>query len=149
MTLGHLYAGELKLATLEEPWSRDPDGPGGQRREGNLRESCVPDGAYVLKPHVSAHYPAGVWALVNPALGVYHQQKPNRQKWGRIAVLIHTGNDVNDTEGCVLIGMRHSIDTGQRVVLESRTALARLKVLLGPDASHDLYIRPTAGTSET
>jgi hypothetical protein len=150
VTLGWLYAGELKLATLEEGWAKDPDGPGGQRREGNLRESCVPDGSYIVKPHVSQKYPAGVYSIANPTIGVYSPgTRPAGQAYGRDAILIHTGNDTGDIEGCVLVGMRHSRDGTSHVIHESRTALARLKELLGDTASHELYIRPTGGTWET
>ena len=148
VTLGWLRAGRLELATLEEPWRKDPDGPGGQRREGSLRESCIPDGSYIVKPHFSDHYPAGVWALVNPVLGVYAPgTRPSGQTWGRDAVLIHSGNNLDHTEGCVLVGMRHAFD-GQHVVHESRAALGLLRELLGGTEQHSLYIRPTTGTAE-
>lgn len=151
VTLGFLFVGGLKLATLEEGWKADPDGPGGQRRELNLRESCIPDGTYDLRPHVSAHYPAGVWSLTNIALGVWAPgTRPAGQKWGRDAVLIHSGNHVDHTEGCILIGRRHTLDSalGRHVVLESRNALEDLRALLGGRDSHTLRIRPTAGTNE-
>lgn len=148
VTLGSLYASSLKLATLEEPWQRDPDGPGGQRREGNLRESCIPDGTYILKPHFSARYPDGVWAIVNPMLGVYAPgTRPAGQTWGRDAVLIHSGNNLDHTEGCVLVGMRHAFD-GQHLVHESRTAIGRLRELLGGTDQHSIHIRPSSGTAE-
>lgn len=148
VTLGWLFMGELKLATLEEPWSRDPDGPGGQRREAGKPESCIPDGSYIVRPHTSQHYPNGVFSLSNPILGVYAPgTRPNAQTYGRNAILIHSGNTTEDTLGCVLIGTTHAIDEGRRVVHGSRAALGMLKALLG-DRTHDLHIRPTAGTSE-
>jgi len=147
VTLGTLFVGGLKLATLEEGWKADPDGPGGQRREAPLVESCVPDGTYVLRPHVSQKYPQGVYALVNQALGVWYQDRPLGQRWGRQAILIHTGNHTDHIEGCILVGMRHAFIDGRWNVLESRVAFGALKDLLGSDM-HSIHIRPTAGTTE-
>lgn len=147
VTLGTLYAGSLILATLEEPWIANPFGPGGQRRQPGKHESCVPDGAYELFPHNSAKHP-NCWALHSPRLGVWQALPPPGLPYGRSAILIHTGNTVADTEGCILVGMRHGrgVD-GQPMVLESRVALERLRTALG-NLSHTLQLRPTAGTSE-
>lgn len=143
-TLGTLLIGSLALPTLEEPWRPDPDGPGGQQGV-----SCVPDGAYKLYPHQGSKF-RDVFGLRNAALGVYRQPAdiPAGQKYGRSAVLIHAGNSVDDIEGCVLVGMRHSILDGRHVVLESRKALERLKSLVSFAGDHDLFIRPTKGTLE-
>lgn len=149
VTLGTLYAAHLKMPTLEEPWSPDPDGPGGQRRQPGKPESCVPDGQYVLRPHVSARYPEGVWALVNSELGVYYQPGdiPEGQLWGRSAILIHAANRTSDILGCVAVGMRYQILDNEHVVLESRAAIEQLRGVLGRE-THSLTIRPTAGTTE-
>lgn len=148
VTLGRLYAGDLVLATLEEPWIPDPDGPGGQRREGTLRESCVPDGEYILHPHTGTKF-RNVWCLENPALGVYRfpDDIPPGQRWGRSAILIHSGNTVDDILGCILVGRRHGRLDGKDAVLDSRAALEELRAVLGP-GRHHLTIRPIAGTSE-
>lgn len=151
VTLGFLFIESHRWATLEEGWRRDPDGPGGQRREGKLVESCVPDGSYILRPHFSAKYPQGVWALVNPTIGIYAPgTRPAGQTWGRDAVLIHSGNSVEDIEGCILIGRSH-VWSGKRWEIQagtSRPALDEMRALLGSKEVHQLYIRPTAGTSE-
>lgn len=147
-TLGFLYANPLRLATLEEPWTPDPDGPGGQRRERGLRESCVPDGIYTLKPHNTERFP-NVWALVNPTLGVWYQPNeiPPDQPWGRSTILIHAGNTTLDILGCLLVGMRHGSLGSTPAVLDSRKALDQLREVLGT-APHTLTIRPTGGTQE-
>lgn len=149
VTLGWLFFGPFKFATLEEGWKADPDGPGGQRREGTLRESCIPDGLYDLRPHITPHYPAGVWHLVNPNLGVYAPGgRPPGQKWGRDAILIHSGNSTKDVEGCILVGKRHGIGDNTHLVLESRNALEQLRDFLGTKDAHTIRIRPSAGTNE-
>lgn len=147
-TIGTLHAGTLRLATLEEPWIRDPDGVGGQRRDGTLPGSCVPDGPYSLVPHDGAKF-RDVWALVNSRLGVYRTpaQVPKDQKFGRSAILIHTGNSLADIEGCIAVGQRYGIEGNRLWLYDSRKAIQQLRDLLG-GATHLLTIRPTAGTSE-
>lgn len=147
VTLGHLYVGPLTLATLEEPWLLDPDGPGGQGRTATLRESCVPDGTYNLLPH-SGPRVKDVWALSNPALGVWPDSVPQDLTYGRASILIHSGNTTADIEGCILVGRRHGHFNGTDAVLESRSALDALRAALGVGSHHQLQIRPTAGTSE-
>lgn len=149
VTLGRLLVGDIDFCTLEEGWRPDPDGPGGQRREGALVESCIPDGIYQLRPHITERYPEGVWHLVNPNLGVYAPgTRPAGQKWGRDAVLIHNGNTTKDIEGCILVGSRHGQLNGMPAVLDSIPALKRLRELLGTKYSHTIQIRPSAGTNE-
>ncbi len=146
-TLGYLSVDGLDLCTLEEPWSPDPDGPGGQRREGNLRESCVPDGRYELIPH-DGPSKKDVWALRNVALGIYYPEIPAGQKWGRNAILIHAGNSTDDILGCIAIGMRHGYQGQRPFVYESQQALNMLRAKLQRNR-HELWIRATAGTSES
>jgi hypothetical protein len=149
VTLGWLFIDRMRFATLEEGWRPDPHGPGGQRREGALIESCIPDGTYQVKPHVSAKYPAGVWSLSNPIEGVYSPAtRPAGQNWGRDAILIHAGNTIEHIEGCILVGRRHAMDGEYHCVLESRNALKDLRDLLGNKVTHTIHIRPTAGTQE-
>lgn len=147
-TLGHLFIGSRTFATLEEPWRVDPDGPGGQRREGHLPESCVPDGIYTLRPHSGTKW-KNVWALHNPSLGVFYHEKMPDTDWGRDSILIgHPGNTVKDIEGCILTGVRHGKLDGLDAVFETRKVMEALRDILGSTENHVLTIRATAGTSE-
>lgn len=149
-TLGWLQVNTsaLTLATLSEPWIPDPfDGKGGQRRGAGIPESCVPDGAYNLVPHDTEKHP-NVWALVNPTLDVFHLPGDiPAGRSARSAILIHQGNTVTDTEGCILVGMRFGMMGGSHAVLESRKALDMLRAALGASV-HQLDIRPTLGTKQ-
>lgn len=147
-TLGWLTFGDLRLATIEEPWIPNPLGIGGSRldvKAGTLA-SCIPDGTYSLLPFDGARF-QNVFVMVNDALGVYKlpQLIPPGQKFGRSACLIHAGNSVKDIEGCIAIGKRHVIDANTHMIHESRAALDSLRALLGRE-SHTLTIKPTRGT---
>lgn len=140
-TLGWLVVEELKLATIERPWLENPEGPGGK-----LRESCVPDGLYTLRPHDSKSYP-NTYALINEALGVYYQQRPAGQAWGRTAILIHQGNWVRNVIGCIAVGLNHGEMSSEPAVINSLHAMNKLREALGRKW-HTLLIRPTTGTLE-
>ena len=137
-TLGRLVAGDLELATIERPWVPNPDGPGGKPRV-----SCVPDGEYRLIQHSSERFP-NVWALINPALGVWYQPHdvPRGQGWGRSAVLIHAGNRVSDVVGCIAVGRKHGTQGGESIVVSSQIALGDLRGVLKL-GEHQLVIETT------
>lgn len=148
MTLGYLVVAGARLATIEPPWLPNPNGPGGLPRDAHGSDSCVPDGDYRLEPHNTVDHP-NVWALVNEQLGVYHQALPLGQHYGRTAVLIHSGNTTKDTQGCILVGLRHGSTDGRGTideVVDSRAALQVVQSTLQP-GQHLLQIRPYPGTS--
>lgn len=140
-TWGTLVAGALHLPTLEENWIPNLAGPGGMRRAPGQRESCVPVGIYRLEPHSTANHP-DTWALVNPELGIFHEagEAPALSKWGRVAVLIHPGNDTDDTEGCILVGRHREMVNGRPIITESRPAMDDLRAALGAGI-HEIEIR--------
>lgn len=147
-TLGTLYVGGgIELATLERPWIPDPDTDTGLA--GKEQVSCVPDGEYILRPHVSEKYPADAWAyaLINPELGVYYQPGdiPPGQKYGRSAILIHIANYLGQLRGCIAPGRKHNF-TVEPTVQDSTVAMNTLRIALGDTATHRLTIRPTSGT---
>lgn len=150
VTLGRWYFGDTVYFGLAEPWIPSRHGKGGQRKDVDGRESCIPDGIYVLKPHISVKHPKDhyVWCFVNEELGVWAPgTRPKGQPWGRDAVLLHAGTTTDDIEGCELIGKRTGIYGGKPAVFDTQVALRELRALLGMEL-HTVHIRPTAGTAE-
>lgn len=130
-TRGVLQVGEDYFETVERPWIRNPDGKGGVPFK-----SCVPDGAYILRPYTRA---SGKQAFIfsNPELGVWETQAEKGSKIGRYATLIHVGNTTADVVGCIAPGMRGS----DHAVEQSRTAMNMLLQLL-TDNEYTLEISP-------
>lgn len=96
------------LMTLELPW-----------RANARRVSCIPPGVYRLAPRTSPRFGA-------------HLDVAGEESDGRGDVLIHAGNRVSDTQGCILPGLDWLRD-GPRVVgvSDSRAALAQLRGWIG------------------
>jgi hypothetical protein len=137
VTLGWLAVFGHRFATLERPWL-----PAEGHKGGKARVSCVPDGTYDLRPHSGPRF-KNVWALVNSSLDVHHYPAGP----GRSAILIHAGNTVYDVVGCIAIGVKHGDFDGKPAVIESRTAIEKLREVLGGRLPC-LQIRPTRGTAE-
>jgi len=92
--------GEPLTVTCEEPWL-----------DNAKMVSCIPDGKYQVEKYSSAKFPY-VWEIK----GV-----PNRT-----AILIHAGNTIDDTHGCVLVGRcfnKYSISESQAALTFLRTRL--------------------------
>ena len=101
---------ELSLWTLECPW-----------RDNQIFVSCVPDGSYPLVAFDSPEHP-DCWVLTPVP--------------GRTGILIHVGNTVAHTQGCILIG-QHQIP-GE--VLSSVDALRMLNYKLDRNAQHTITL---------
>lgn len=92
------------FATLEPPWRL------------NVRNvSCIPAGDYRCE------------FLPRSASGKYREVYHLPAVPDRGGILIHAGNLVKHTRGCILIGTRKGWLAGKRAVLNSRTALQRLR----------------------
>lgn len=87
--------------TLELPWA------------GNQPQiSCIPTGRYICKRRKSslvATITKGLWDNTFEVTGVP----------GRTAVLLHAGNTVIDTHGCILVAQYFGKLRGDRAVLNS------------------------------
>ena len=78
--IGQLGTSDTYIAdTLERPWINNQE---------NI--SCIPDGRYEVQMLFSEHFQRKLPHLLNV---------PNRTN-----VMIHPGNTVNDSEGCILVG---------------------------------------------
>ncbi len=111
-TLGTLVGQGLSLSVIELPW-----------RDNARNRSCIPDGDYLVVPHVS------------PRFGrcLHVTDVPDRSH-----VLFHSGNVAGDkalgwhthSHGCILPGLRHGkLEVRgriQRAVLVSKTGARHL-----------------------
>jgi hypothetical protein len=79
---------------------------------------CIPVGKYSVIPHNSPKHPH-TWELLNVP--------------GRTEILIHPGNTIRDTEGCILVGTSFGwLESGQ-CITESVRAMNKLRDIL-PDS---------------
>jgi hypothetical protein len=88
--------GKLVCYTLEPMW-----------KQNEANDSCIPPGSYDCIPHSGDKF-TDVWEVTNI---------PNRT-----AVLIHPGNTIADTHGCILVGLVPYING----VMQSRQAIIKL-----------------------
>lgn len=106
-TLGFLEVDGTPIClTLEEPW-----------RNNQQDISCVPCGKYIGVEH-DGNLKKDVFRLENVP--------------GRTGVLIHIGNTLKDTEGCILVGRGFKYVGDALFITESTVALALLRGLLKP-----------------
>lgn len=95
-TVGDLYRmDELLCFTLEPPPSRPV-------------EPAIPEGTYPLS-----------WTF-SPRFGVFTPRLENVP--GRSGILIHSGNYISDTEGCILVGLSWSMAKDRSIFLASSRA---------------------------
>jgi len=101
MTRGVIRMGSHIIChTLELPWLRN---------EKNV--SCIPEGIYPC------------WKAKSEKFGdVFYID----HVFNRSGILIHSGNTIRDTRGCILVGL----DCDLLSVLQSRLAMQRLHTLL-------------------
>jgi hypothetical protein len=139
-TEGQLYLPEHAplydeyLCTLERPWIAGPHG-------GMPFESCVPDGKYQLLEHRRTNGDQ-VYALRNPALGVFYTEQERGDREGRYLILLHAANKVVEVVGCIAPGLVRTIANNERMVRSSRAAMQRIMAR----KRTSIIIRPELGT---
>lgn len=99
--------GRPLCTTCEDPWNDNKTG-----------ESCIPVGTYKCQKHNGKRY-QGVWEVCDVP--------------GRSAILIHAGNTIKDTRGCILVGRSFSTLGGVPSVTNSIATLEMLREVL-PDS---------------
>lgn len=101
-TFGMLCMGDFPLCvTAEDPWN-----------DNKPNISCIPEGSYNFVRRFSPRH-RHHWHILNV---------PNRE-----LVLIHGGNTINDTEGCILIGRSFSHLGNLPSVMQSQDTMQILR----------------------
>jgi len=98
--IGSLIGDGFRCETLEQKW-----------RENKTNISCIPEGEYICEMTDS------------PRFGRVYQVKNVKD---RTHVLIHAGNRVRDTQGCILVGNRVTVVDGDTFINASRVTLSSL-----------------------
>lgn len=82
--------------------------------------SCIPEGKYLCLHHDSTELAkANSWQLQGTGVRLY--------------VLIHIGNDLKDTDGCILVGITAGQINGFDAVRMSALAMQKLRDYIGQD----------------
>lgn len=150
-TEGVLIIGDQIFATIEQPWTPNPNGAPG----GKPFESCVPDGMYRLHPFVRPKSNAEVFIFTNPDNGVYKFPIDHAHGSGRDLCLIHAANWARQIQGCIAPGMVRSpmidkkgdFDYPVQAVGSSGAAMKVIRDLLG-DRQHILSIVNDTGARD-
>lgn len=101
--------------TLERPWLNNGVG-----------KSCIPDGEYICKRINSAKF--GMTFEVCDVLG-------------RTAILFHTGNLMDDSHGCIILGEQYDPLGGRNAVLVSGKAFQEFLFRLTGENTFKLTIK--------
>lgn len=115
-TIGYITQDDnLICYTLELPW-----------KNNEPKVSCIPTGSYECVFWNSPKF-GNTYEVMNV---------PNRSK-----ILLHSGNTVNDIEGCILLGMSQSTDDKEFMVMNSKSAFSRFKLIVENEIMFNLEIK--------
>lgn len=104
-----------QLCTLELPWL-----------DNQASISCIPTGNYTCKRHISPRF-GETFQILNV---------PNRDD-----ILIHWGNTVKDTKGCILLGSWFGTLLDLPAVINSRISFQKFMNLTAGKETFNLTIR--------
>jgi hypothetical protein len=126
-TIGRLYAGPFECYVLEDG-HRDVKEPGKTR---------IPAGRYKIE----CRFHGGLYERYTKQYKESHPMLELKSIPGFTDVLIHTGNTVLDTMGCLLVGTTYSLVGGCFQILESKKAYDALRKEVMPVfAKEDVFI---------
>jgi len=107
------------LVTVERPWKwNEPN------------ESCAPAGAYIVERHISKKYGDNELAWII------------KDVTGRTGMLVHVGNNIDDSKGCTHPGTEFGIVKGKPGVKNSRDALQILAERMNNEPFELIVHRP-------
>lgn len=129
-TTGALLVGQETFHSMELPW-----------KENAKDISCIPGGTYSLIPYESPRH-GSTWRLHNPALNVWGFARFG-PVGARTEIEIHTGNLVSESKGCLLVGLSNGQLNGEPAVIDSLSALERLRALIDDTEDNELVITRT------
>tara|TARA_R100000541_G_C1886266_1_gene83005 strand:+ start:646 stop:984 length:339 start_codon:yes stop_codon:yes gene_type:complete len=102
---------DIIIKTIERPWlSNEPN------------RSCIPEGTYRCD------------FMERSCSGKYRRVWHVKDVPGRTAILFHAGNLVEDSLGCILVGLSHGYLSGAEAVISSRKALDKMRQHLGENS---------------
>jgi hypothetical protein len=118
-TLGALcFDGHPRLVTLEDPW-RD--------NESNI--SCIPEGIYTIRRLISSKFGETFGVDNVPA---------------RSLIRFHWGNTTDETEGCILVGLKYG-EEARPTIVQSQIGFKRFMSILARINEAQLIIVSTYG----
>lgn len=118
-TFGRLNINGWECYTVERPWHNNQP-----------FISCIPEGIYTLQKTVTPSH-GNTFILHNSDLDV-HKYK---QDSGRYAILIHSGNTMDDIEGCIAPGESLGYVHNKWAVLNSRNTMRQIRDRILDDIS--------------
>lgn len=124
-TQGELYIDEKYFCDTLEDTNRDSN-KNGKFDNGEVKvfgETCIPYGSYQIEMIISPKF--------SPRYGgrkVPHIKNVNSFE----NVLIHSGNTVKDTEGCILVGQK----SGEGIISNSKNTLFKLLDILDKNSAN-------------
>ena len=90
-TLGELWVDGSRLCeTLEDPYREDPNPSTPENEAKVMHQTCIPHGKYQVIVNYSPRFRRYMPRLLDVP--------------GFAGILIHSGNTVEDTSGCILVG---------------------------------------------